>query len=180
MNRSVMAAIVAMLLLVSAAAAWAMPAAFKSFLDSNSVAKIYVELKNSSGDDKIETNKLKMMIEEAFANRKSHRFVVSNVPTDADLVLKADIVEYVWQEVDPVDQVWGPAAAAADAASSDNYARMQARIELVDVKHGRTIWSDKVQANVTKSPMPKEASYGSVYSRFVNRLMTALFRKRVD
>lgn len=177
-NKFLRVVVVAVAFLILTIAAWAMPEAFKSFLQDNSPTKVCVEFKNSCGDEKIEVNKLKVMLEDAFAARKSHKFVISETPAGADLVLKCDIVEYVWQESDPVDQVWGVASAATDAASSDNYARMQVRAELIDVKHGRAIWSDKVQANVTKTPMPKEASYEPVYKRFVKHFMVSLFKKR--
>lgn len=167
------------ILLFSAAMVLAIPAEFKSFLEGRSNIKICVELKNSSKDDKVDMDRLKKLIEEAFASRKSHSFVVVSSPAEADLIMRGDITEYVWLDTDPVDQVWGVGPAAMDAATSDNYARIQAQVEMVDVKHNRVIWSEKVQANVTKHIMPKDASYELVYQRFIRSLMVELFRKRV-
>lgn len=170
--------LIAAVLFFIAKTAIAMPAELKNFLDEhNNTVKIYIELKNSSGDNKVNISLLKKLLEESFTNRKSYAFVIANTADEADMVLKCDIKEYKWLEVDPVDEVWGIGAAAMDAAISDNYAAMQVETQIVDARHNRVIWNDKVQASVTQHIMPKDSSYELVYPRFVQSLGKELFRK---
>lgn len=152
---------------------------FQKFLKANPTVRVFVELKNSSVDDKVNLPVMKKLIEEAFLARKAHRYVIADAPSGADLIFRGDVVEYVWMENDPVDQVWGVSSAAMDAAMSENYARMQVRTSLVEAKHNRELWGEKVQATMTKASMPKEASYELVYPRYVKAVLIELFKKRV-
>ncbi|MFA5146732.1 MAG: hypothetical protein WC515_05120 [Candidatus Omnitrophota bacterium] len=154
------------------------PADFQDFLDGNPSVKVYVEIKNSSGDEKVDANMLKKLLEEAFAARKSHSFTAVPTAGEADLILRGDITEYVWMESDPVDQVWGLDSAAIDAAIVENYARIYVKSELVSVKNNKVLWSDKVMGTMTQKVMPKETSYDILYPRFVKSIMTELFKKR--
>ena len=69
---------------------------FQSFLQEYPAPKVFVELKNSSGDDKVDLKLLKKMIEDALAARKSNKFVIVGSAGDADLIFKGDVTEYVW------------------------------------------------------------------------------------
>jgi hypothetical protein len=150
----------------------------QNFLNDHNTIKVYVELKNSSGDDKVDVNLLKKMLEESFAGRRSHDFVVVKAAGEADLIMKGDITEYAWAEHDPVDHVYGIGAAALDAAMDENYARIQVQTSLVETGHNQTLWSDRVMATMTKKPMPKETSYEMIYPRFIKSVMIEIFKKR--
>lgn len=179
MRKKYAAVLSAAVLFFTAGRLSAMPQEFKDFLKDRGAVKIYIEIDNSSEDDKIDSGLLKKLLEEAFKSRRSHEFVIVKTADESDIVLKGIIVEYAWQETDPLDQVWGAAAVAMDAAASDNYARMQVDTQIVKPRHNRILWSDRVQANVTKHVMPKDTSYELVYPRFVKSLMTLLFKKGV-
>ncbi|MFA5146721.1 MAG: hypothetical protein WC515_05060 [Candidatus Omnitrophota bacterium] len=174
----VAAAVVSAALFCTALPASAATAEFQDFLKENPTVKICVEIKNSSGDEKVDANMLKKLIEEAFASRKSHNFIVVPAASEADLILRGDVTEYVWTENDPIDQVWGAGAAAMDAAMVEDYARIHVQSELISTKHNRVLWSDRVKATQTQKSMPKEASYEIVYQRFVKAIMIEIFRKR--
>jgi hypothetical protein len=154
-----------------------MPAEFKDYLEKHGDVKIYTELKNSSGNSKVDISLLKSLIDQSFESRTSYEFIIVGSADKADILLKGDITEYIWSEIDPVDQVWGIGSAAIDAATAENYARLQAKMEIVAVETGRVIWSDKVQATVTRHVMPEDLSYELVYDRFVKSLKTILFKK---
>lgn len=159
-------------------AAFGITAELKSFLQDYPTVRFYIEMKNSTSDDKVDKDILKKLLEDGLLARKSHRFVKAEKIEDADLVIKGDIVEYAWAQTDPLDEVWGVGAAAADAVILDNYARMQVRVELIKAKNKSVIWSDKIQSNVTQHVMPKDSSYELVYNRFVKSFMITIFKKR--
>lgn len=171
------AVVVSALIFIVAKLAVADTADFQNFLKDHSTVKVYVDLKNSSGDNKVDANLLKKLIEEAFTARKAHSFIVVQTAEQADLIFKGDIIEYIWMENDPIDQVYGLETAALDAALSENYARIQIQTSLITTKHNRMLWSDRVKATMTKKPMPKEASYELIYPRFVKSAMIEIFRK---
>lgn len=151
----------------------------KSFLKEHNTVKICIDLKNSSGDGNVDINRLKELLEKGFSSRKANEFIIVNSEAECDIVLKGDIKEYAWMDTDPVDQVWGFGPAAMDAATSENYARMQMQTEIITADNKKVLWSDKIQANMTKSAMPKDASYELVYNRFVKTIMTEIFKKRI-
>lgn len=177
-KRCVAAAIIVSALFFITKPAAGATADFQSFLKDHSSVKVYVDIKNISGDDKVDINLLKKLLEEAFAARKSHKFVVVQTAAEADLILKGDVTEYVWMKDDPIDQVYGIEAAAIDAAMVENYARIQVQAALVAAKHNRILWSDRVKATMTKGVMPKESSYEIVYPRFIKSIMIEIFKKR--
>jgi len=158
----------------------ALSAELKDYLSNHHDVKVCVELKNSSGDGNIDVSMLKKIVEEAFRDRKSYSFTIVNTAGEADIVFKGDITEYVWLENDPVDNIWSIGSAAIDAATKDNYARMQVASELVTTNNNRVLWSDKVQADVTVHVMPRESSYELIYKRFAKSVMIKIFRKRTE
>lgn len=172
--------IAALIMSFAANTAICMTEGLKNFLNDNPTVKIYLDIGNTSSDKNVDPALIKKFLEEGFLARKSYNFIIVNSAQEADLVLKGDIKEYVWQEFDPVDQVWGVGSAAMDAATSDNYARMQVQMELISAKNNRILWSDKVQSTMTQHIMPKDSSYELVYKRFVKSFMKEVFRKRAS
>jgi len=175
-KRSVTAFVVLVSLFITDMAL-SMPEELKSFLKDRRQVRICIDLKNSSADKRVDTALLKKILEEGFLARRSYDFQIADTPDKADLILDGDVKEYLWQTVDPVDEVWGAVSTAMDAAIADNYARMQVQMELIEAKNSRVIWSDKVQSTVTHHVMPQDASYDIVYKRFLKSLMTELFKK---
>ena len=149
----------------------------QEYLKKHNSMKVCVELMNSSADDKVDVALLKNMIEEAFATRKAYNFTVVQTAQDADIVFRGDIKEYIWTKDDPVDEVYGIGAAAMDAAIIENYARIQIQSEIIDVKKGSVLWSDKVKATMTKKDMPIGESYALIYPKLIKSEMIEIFRK---
>lgn len=172
------AVVVFLALFLVASMSYAASEELKNFLKEHNTIKICIELKNSSEDDKVDIDRLKELLEKGFASRRSHKFIIVANPAESDIVLKGDVKEYMWTDTDPVDQVWGFGPAAMDAATSEHYARMQLQTEIVNAKNNRVLWSEKIQANMTKSIMPKDSSYELVYNRFVKTILIQIFKKR--
>lgn len=168
--------LVSAIFFVTNTVAWA-SAELQSFLKDNHTMKICVELKNSSGDDKVDMVLLKKMMEDAFVARKSYNFTVVQTAQEANIVFRGDIKEYIWTKDDPVDEVYGIGSAAMDAAFIENYARIQIQSELINAKNNSVLWSDKVKATMTKKDMPIEASYALVYPKLIKSEMIEIFRK---
>jgi hypothetical protein len=149
------------------------------FFDKLHVIKTYLEsITNSSGHDKIDVDVVKENIENAFLSRLSHQFEIVNKKSEADIIINADITEYFWTEEDPVDLVFSPIAAAADAAKSEPYARMQALFIIYDGRTGKELWNQSVSSTITKGTMTKEEAYGLTYERLGKNLIKKLFKKR--
>jgi len=79
---------------------------------------------------------------------------------------------------DPVDEVYGVASAALDAAMIENYARMHVQTDLVAAKKNRILWSDRVKATMTRKDMPREKSYELIYPKFIKSVTIEIFKKR--
>ena len=150
----------------------------ESFLRNHNEVKVFVDIKNASGDEKVNIELLKTSLESAFAGRKAHKFTIVKTAEEADMILRGNVVEYVWSESDPIDQVWGLGSAAMDAAMQENYARIQADMQLVAAKGMTKLWSDRVQATMTKGVMPKDESYAQVYGIFTKTIMKEMFKER--
>ena len=86
-------------------------------------------------------------------------------------------MEYYWTDHDPVDMVFSPVAAAADAAMQENYARMEIKAIVTKAKNGRKLWSKEIQSTITDGSMSKEASYDMSAERIAANFIKELFRK---
>jgi hypothetical protein len=158
--------------------AYARRKTMREFFDEKGVTKAYVsDVTNSSGDSTIDLKEVKSVIEEALRSRRSHTIEIASSQAAADIVIDVDITEYVWTDEDPVDMVFSPIAAAADAAIQDNYARMQANFTVTDAKKSKKLWKELVQSTITSATMAKEESYGLSTDRLVKNFIKKLFKK---
>ena len=148
------------------------------FFDDKGTIKTYISgIKNSSGDNNVDTRALQSAIETALEARRSHNIDIVSSGSGADMVIDIEITEYFWTEEDPVDLIFSPVAAAADAAKAENYVRMQMDVIVTNAKDGRELWNDHVQSTITDATMSKEASYDMSYERITKNLVKELFKK---
>ncbi len=149
------------------------------FFEKRYITKVCVEeVTNSSGDRAIDTAVVKGNIEQALLDRKSHRFEIVETEAEADIVVKMDITEYFFTTEDPVDMIVSPLAIAIDKMKKDHYARMQARVTVVDAKTGRELWKRSIKSTITDATMSEEESYERSQERIVKILVRRLFSKK--
>ncbi len=120
---------------------------------------------------------LKTELENALTNRKSIRFMVVPNKADADLVVGGEILDFYWTDHDPVDMLMGVGSAAYDAATIENYARMDARLEVSD-KNGRKLWEDKLGATITSKTLTEAESPAKINEDMGGVFVSAAFGKK--
>lgn len=148
------------------------------FFNSKDVIKAYVsDIVNSSGDSKIDVKELKKSIEKALASRLSHTFKIVSKKAEADIIISAEIIEYLWTENDPVDTMIGFPAMVYDAAKKKNYARMKAIFIIVDAEDGTQIWRERLKSTITSSAMTEEESYDLSNERIAKVFIRRLFKR---
>lgn len=140
--------------------------------------RTYVDLiSNSSGMSEVDTKTLKDAIENALATRLTLSFKLVPDKAEADIVIKCDVIEYTWMDEDPVDAVYGLAAAAIDIMSKDHYARMRAVFSVVAAQKNDLIWKKELQATITDRNMTREESFAMLDERMVKVFMRDCFSK---
>ena len=150
----------------------------REFFDKKHITKAYVpDVVNSSEYGNVDTAGLKKSIEDALVTRQSHKFEIVSGKSDADIVVDIEVVEYLFTEEDPVDMVFSPIAAAADAARREPYTRMQAVFSIVDMKKGSVIWQEDLQSTITHAAMTEQKSYGMSNERMTEVFLKELFKK---
>lgn len=162
-----------------------------SVLSDQKEVKTYVaDITDSSGAAGDMLVSMKKRIVNALKARQTINFQIVEDIEDADLVIKCNINERIWLKVDPVDQVHGIGAAAADIALQENYGRMQADFTVergprkVIFKRLRrltskpVLWESELQATVTKMVMPEEESKPLLEERMAEVFIRKCFSKR--
>lgn len=159
--------------------------------DAKEVKTYVADVTGASEDAKDMTGDLQKILEDALATRMSINFVLVKDETDADIIITCHIIERVWMENDPVDQVHGLGAAALDIALQQNYARMKAeftvargpeRKDLFKWMGGfllrrKFLWEETLDAMVTKTEMPEKESIPLVEERLVKVFMRRCFSR---
>jgi len=158
-------------------------------INSDVVINVYVaDVKNSSGDDKIDLNALKMRLEQILADRMPRKFDFSGAtPTkkfkiakhveDADIIINSVIIEYLWTDDDPIDMITGLPGIAYDALTKENYARMQILFTINNARRGTLLWEDTIRSTITDKDMTEEESYGRTEERIIKMFMKELFER---
>ena len=160
-----------------------------ALIDSDSVIKTYVaDIKNSSGNNKIDLKDLKDALENVLASRPPRKFefsgkgdrtkfkIVEN-PSEADIAVNTLITEYLWTEDDPVDMIVGVPSIAYDALTKENYARMQVVMTVNDTKSGMLLWEDSLKATITDKTMAEKESYDRINERIAKVFIRELFKR---
>lgn len=140
--------------------------------------KVFVDMPVDKTEKKVKTIELKTAFEKALKERKSVRFELVSSREAADLVIETDVVEFYWTNHDPVDMIMGVGGTAMDIARVECYARMTAAIRVKEAKSGRTEWSDKLKATITKADMSEAQSLDLIGDDMAKVLMKEAFGKK--
>ncbi len=159
-----------------------------SILSKESEVKTYVrDVIDSSGSAGKILPYIKKDLDTILEARKSINFVIVKNENDADIIINCDISEFVWMEVDPVDQISNAVSSAYDAMTEENYARLEADFVVEKglskeifkrSKNRRTLWDKSVQATVTKKIMPENESIPLVSERLINVFIRKCLSKK--
>lgn len=132
---------------------------------------------DSTAAPRIDPAVLRKEFEEQLAGRKSIRFEPAASAAEADIVVDAEVTEYFWTDHDPVDMLMGVGGAAYDAATKENYARMQAAVS-VTAADGRELWKKKLVATVTGNDMSEDQGPARVSADMAKTFMKEAFSKK--
>jgi len=152
---------------------------WQDYLSQNEgTTKIYVEdFINSSDDKALNIGDLKKALTTALSDRITHKFIPVDSASKADIILEGDIVEYLWTDKDPVDEIYAAGAALKDAMTEDDYARMKVNLILKYVPTGQIIWNQSVKSTITDTDMPEAESYSRTNEHFSKVFLRQLFKK---
>lgn len=125
---------------------------------------------DSSGNAEADLAGLKKVIEDSLASRMTINFKVVPNQSDADIVIGCDILEFLWTDKDPVDNIYGVGAIVMDAVTTQNYGRIQAIFTVTDAK-GDQIWKKRLKATITSSTMTRDESIYMLNERLVKIFM---------
>jgi hypothetical protein len=159
--------------------------------DAKEVHTYLSDVTDSSGQAEDMLPGIQQQIKDALVARQSTNFVLVNNEDDADIVITCDVIERIWMETDPIDQVHGVGAAVFDALISENYGRLRAKmlvrkgpkkVVLFKKRGGlfrrmNVLWSDTVQATITKKDMPEEDSKPLLEERLADIFIRRCFGK---
>jgi hypothetical protein len=112
---------------------------------------------------------------------------------DADIEISCDILERVWMEDDPIDQIHGLSTIALDAAIRQEYARLRAvftvtrgqrkmlfkRAERI-LRRRHILWQRELKATIDKKGMTEEQSKPLLAERIAEIFMRECFSKTAD
>ncbi len=155
------------------------------YVNNMEVCRVCVlDFKNSSGNADACPEVQKQMLINALQKRTSHNFMIVGNPSEADIVVNADVKKFLYSEEDPVyDGIIGvgmtpvnPVGLAMDVAIDQNYVENEIGYDITDGR-GRELWRGKVSSNVTKSDMPLDDAVRLVGERAARNLFLKCFKK---
>lgn len=144
---------------------------------SKGQVKIFVVEPLPAQGKKADVVALKKELEKALQNRKSIRFVIAPDKAAADLVVESQVLDFYWTDHDPVDMLMGAASIAYDAATIENYARMDANFKVSD-KNGKKLWEDKLAATLTSKTLTEAESPTKINEEMAKVFVRDVFGKR--
>ncbi|MBU0683264.1 MAG: hypothetical protein ABIH85_02755 [Candidatus Omnitrophota bacterium] len=148
-------------------------------LSAKDEVKVYInKISDSAHAGKADEVSLKQKLEEALSARKSINFKIVSIPEESDITLKCDIVEFIWMEEDPIDEVHGIGPAVFDAIKKDNYVRMQIVFSVLDSKTNEELWHKKLKTTITKTKMDEEASIPLANEGIIKIFIRECFNKQ--
>ena len=136
---------------------------YERFEDYNEI-KIYIhEVRNEAANPVVDEKLFASGFKEAFHSRKTLRFKVVDNKSEADVVIKAGIREYVFTE-EAFPLAISPLFVAADLINPKSSARLVVDYEIVDAKTGKvltvfknfTTYSRRLRAKITEGEYYKE------------------------
>ncbi len=142
------------------------------------IVKVFVnEIKDSTQEHEVDPKLVKTKIEDALKKRKSINFQIVDDPSNADILIDAQLNGFMWTDHDPVDMLVGTAAIAYDIATIEDYASLDATLSVVDAKNKKALWKERLNASVTKKPMPRQESVPLVSEELAKLFIKNCFSK---
>lgn len=141
---------------------------------------IFVEnIVNETDDSAVEPAKITEKIKKVFAERGTPSFNVVKDRSQADMVFRGTVTEYVWMEKAPITEVYGAGALAIDLATKDskNYARIKIDYKIFDAKTDETVLERTTQVTIKQADVPKDKSYGMINERLPKILSLDIFKR---
>lgn len=157
--------------------AWAATGSLYSRFEGKTVKTYLADVTDESSGHEVDPALLKASLRQALESRKSTRFVLVNSPEEADIRIDTAIQGYFWTDHDPVDMLMGTAAIAMDTAVIEDYASVEARVAVTDLKSSKILWDNKFSASVTKKPMSQADSIPLVCGDFAKTFIKKCFGK---
>ena len=140
---------------------------------------VYIgEFINSSGHDRINAGHFRVLLKDAFENRKSANFIVVKTPQEADIVMAGEIIEYDYREIDPLDMAMGFGELLMDHLNENNYAALRIKYIVGDAqKQGRILWSKILHPSITEENIPEETCLEDLLPLAAEQVVSKCFRK---
>jgi len=146
-------------------------------LVKNKTLKVYLE-NIISEDEKISNEDFKKMLSDIISARKKESFEVTGTKEEAEVVVDATLLDFIYLDKDPVDHLAGGTyGLLIDAMVKQNYARINAKFIVKRVRDNRKLWSRKYYVTVTQTEMPEPDSIPKVLKECCNRFIFLCFGK---
>lgn len=161
--------------------------------DSKEIRTYIAGVTDSSGKCVDMIAPIRKHLEDALVTRMTLNFVLVQDKDDADITISCDIIERVWMENDPIDQIHGLSTIALDAAIQQEYARLRAvftvtrgpgkmlfkRAERI-LRRRNILWQNEIKATIDKKGMTEEQSKPLLEERIAEVFMRECFSKTAD
>ena len=140
---------------------------------------VYIgEFINSSGNNQISIRDFRAALKNAFENRKSANFIVVKTPQEADISIAGEIIEYEYQEVDPLDMAIGWPTLLMDHLDESNYVALRVKYVVGDAqKQGRILWSKVLHPSITEENIPEETCLEDLLPVAAEQVVSKCFRR---
>ncbi len=148
-------------------------------IKGNRPVHVYIgEVINSSGNSQISIRDFRAALKNAFENRKSANFIVVKTPQEADISIAGEIIEYEYQEVDPLDMAIGWPALLMDSLAEDNYVALRVKYVVGDAqKQGRILWSKVLHPSITEENIPEATCLDDLLKVAAEQVVSKCFRR---
>lgn len=133
---------------------------------------------STNGQNKVDGAAFKKTLEDALVTRMTLNFKPVTRKEDADIVITANVTEYIWMLPDPIDEIGGLETAAWDAANSEHYIRLYATFSVLDAKTGDVLWTKDIKGTVTDKNMTEQEGIEMVDDRIVKMFIRDCFSKK--
>ncbi|MCK5161155.1 MAG: hypothetical protein KAQ99_06230 [Candidatus Aureabacteria bacterium] len=155
------------------------------FLEKIETCKVYLnEFANTSGESGAGAEILNKTMAKALGARITQNFTVVNNPSEADIIISAEIIQFMYTDEDPAyDGIVGvgmtpinPVGLAVDMAMKQSYVENRVSYLVTD-KNGGKLWSRKIYSTVTKGDMPLEEAVNIIAERSVKNFFIKCLKK---
>jgi hypothetical protein len=174
-------------LLAAAVLALAVIVPFLSFASENDLSglvnnkdaiKVFVgDFANRSGQEQVSAEVFRKAVESVLLKRKAVKFQLVKDASAGDVVISGAIKKYEYLKNDPITSYAGVGGFMLDAATTENYARMDVEFTVTDPKTKRVLWKDDI-TNFIKRMMTPAESIPLICEKVARTFLAKSFGKR--